>query len=88
MSLTFSNFTTTLFSCIAYFENNQVQEQFGLIGMPNTSYDLTRTKYYDPEINLTTQVEMRYGPYEFIGLPVVITRNHTICPSNFSEDVR
>ena len=56
--------------------------------MPNTSYDLTRTKYYDPEINLTTQVEMRYGPYEFLGLPVVITRNHTICPSNFSEDVR
>lgn len=65
-----------------------VQEQFGLIGNPNSSYDITRTKYWDPAINLTTKVELRYGPYELFNQPVIITRNHTICPFNFSEHVQ
>jgi hypothetical protein len=67
-----------------------IQEQVGLIGMANTSFDLTRTKYYDTKSNITTQVELRYGPYELFFLlnrPVIITRNHTLCPSNFSEHV-
>ena len=62
-----------------------LKEQVGLIGLPNTSYDLTRTKKWDPLTKLTTQVELRYGPYEWIGLPVVITRNHTLCPLNYTE---
>jgi len=65
-----------------------IQEQVGLVGMPNTSFDLTRTKYYDTLSNITTQVELRYGPYEFLlQRPVIITRNHTLCPSNYSEHV-
>ena len=74
-----------------------MQEQVGLIGMPGTKFDLTRTKYWDPSRNLTTRVELRYGPYELIpplvgrdasAGEVIISRNHTICASNFSEHVQ
>jgi hypothetical protein len=73
-----------------------LEETVGLVGLPNTPNeaipwfgDITREKYYDPSLNLTTKVRLRYGPYEvlpFPGRPVVVERNHSICPSNFSED--
>lgn len=72
-----------------------LNESVGILGLPDTPNeqypfigDITRRKYYDPSNNIVTKISLRYGPYEVLPWPgrkVVVERNHTICPSNFSE---
>ena len=65
-----------------------LNESVGLLGLPDTPLDITRHKYVDPRSGTTTKVTLRYGFYEsvpLVGRRVVIERNETLCPSNFSE---
>ena len=75
-----------------------LNESVGILGLPDTPSeqypyigDITRRKYYDPSNNIVTKITLRYGPYEVLPWPgrkVEVERNHTICPSNFSEPVQ
>jgi len=65
-----------------------LNESVGLLGLPDTPLDITRHKYIDPSSDTVTKVTLRYGFYEsvpLVGQRVVIERNETICPLNFSE---
>ena len=72
-----------------------LNESVGILGLPDTPNekypfigDITRRKYYDPSNNIVTKITLRYGPYEVLPWPgrkIEVERNHTICPSNFSE---
>ena len=65
-----------------------VVETTSLRGFPDTSFDLTRTKFGDPDSGAVSTVALRYGFYESLPFPgqrIVVERNHSVCPENYSE---